>query len=166
MRAPFALIVNDVAVCEGRPSVLVALGQLAKGEVLDQHSGGIRGTVRAAAQVDQIPDAGNSFTETHCSSWNWTSLDDASVPGAGADRYINGRVGEYPGGDVERRRPSDGATDPTVCQPQSGLPRGPVRDHGAGPGSTEMLRTSSQSAIEAAQDTICARQIRQSMEIW
>jgi hypothetical protein len=59
--AALTLVVDEVAVSEERPAVLVEFRQLVKGEVVDQHSGGIDRIVRAAAEVDEVGETRNRF---------------------------------------------------------------------------------------------------------
>ncbi len=100
VRAALALIVNDAAVGEQRPVVLIERGQIVEGQVMHQHRRRIGRIVRAAGHVDHL-DPGHGLLNAQRAGRIGLGADQPAVERAGA----HGDGGRGVAADLSRRSP-------------------------------------------------------------
>src|SRR5450755_341830 len=106
VRAPLALVVDQVPVGEQRPVVLIERGHLVERQIMHEHGDRVHRVVRAPAEVH---DRGAGHHVLHALPAGRAVLHNSSVPRAGAHREGELRVaGDLPR-EVERRATADRA---------------------------------------------------------
>ena len=79
MSPSLALVVNDIAVSEQRPVVLVEGGKFVERQIVDQDCGGIGWIVRAATQIDDLH-AGDGLLQSYGAQSDLGSIEPSLHP--------------------------------------------------------------------------------------
>ena len=106
VRAPLALVVDQIAVREERPVVLIERRHLVEGQVVHEHRDGVRGVVRTATEVDHLCSRNDIL---HSAALGRAVSDESSVPRTRPNRERRSCVADDLSHNVQRGASSNRA---------------------------------------------------------
>ena len=102
--AALALVVNDVSIGEERPVLRIQRRHFSKGEIVHKHGGSVRRIVGTSGKIDYLQ-ARHGFAQAQRAGRVGIGANQATVPGAGANRDVRRRsAADFPR-DIERSAP-------------------------------------------------------------
>ena len=104
MCAPLALIVDDAAIGEQGPVILIERGQIVEGQVMDQHRRGVGGIVRTAGHVDDL-DAGHGLLNAQRAGGIGIRANQPAIEGAGPTAMVAAALRQTVSRDFHSRWP-------------------------------------------------------------